>query len=156
MKEIWLAFALSKLVVTDRLHGMIFCVITGTPCLAIDSSNARVSRFYTAWLQDIGHVRLFPRYDPVEFSESAESLMRPSPDLGTTRSLRSEVIHRLKSVVETPTDPRNWNSYVPPEGRGPCYLGMIDRVMISVHETWPAECGLPHVRELLVCYSRTS
>lgn len=119
LKEIWLAFALSKLVVTDRLHGMIFCVITGTPCLAIDSSNARVSRFYTAWLQDIGHVRLFPRYDPVEFSESAESLMRPSPDLGTTRSLRSEVIHRLKSVVETPTDPRNWNSYVPPEGAGP-------------------------------------
>lgn len=120
LKEIWLAFSSSKLVVTDRLHGMIFCVITGTPCLAIDSSNAKVSRFYRAWLQDIGHVRLLSTCDPVGVSECAESLLSVTPNLETTRSLRSEVIARLKSVVETSdsSDPHSWNSYVPPDG--PC------------------------------------
>ena len=32
----------AKLVVTDRLHGMIFCAITGTPCIVFRNSNQKV------------------------------------------------------------------------------------------------------------------
>ena len=30
-------FQSAELVITDRLHGMIFSVITGTPCIAFDN-----------------------------------------------------------------------------------------------------------------------
>lgn len=36
-------FSDCQVVVTDRLHGMIFCILTGTPCVAIDNRNGKVS-----------------------------------------------------------------------------------------------------------------
>lgn len=43
-------FASSKLVITDRLHGMIFAAITGTPCLALPNGNHKVKGVYDLWL----------------------------------------------------------------------------------------------------------
>ncbi len=39
-------FAKSKLVVTDRLHGMIIAYITGTPCIAINNLSGKVKGVY--------------------------------------------------------------------------------------------------------------
>ena len=44
-------FAKSKLVVTDRLHGMIFAAITGTPCIALSNSNGKVPAVYE-WIKN--------------------------------------------------------------------------------------------------------
>ena len=44
-------FCNSKLVITDRLHGMILCAITNTPCLALDNRNGKVSGVYEGWLK---------------------------------------------------------------------------------------------------------
>lgn len=41
-------FASAKLVVTDRLHGMIFAYITNTPCIAFDNLSKKVSGVYFA------------------------------------------------------------------------------------------------------------
>jgi pyruvyl transferase EpsI len=35
-------FSTKRLVITDRLHGVIFAAITGTPCIAIDNFNHKV------------------------------------------------------------------------------------------------------------------
>lgn len=43
-------FAKSQLVVTDRLHGMIFAMITGTPCIALGNSNGKVKAVYE-WIK---------------------------------------------------------------------------------------------------------
>ena len=51
-------FSESKLVITDRLHGMILCAITNTPCLAIDNSNRKVSGVYEKWLKEKSSIRL--------------------------------------------------------------------------------------------------
>ena len=37
-----LEFSQCKLIITDRLHGVIFSVITGTPCIAINNNNNKV------------------------------------------------------------------------------------------------------------------
>lgn len=50
--EKWKEFASSRAVVTDRLHGMIFALITDTPCIALDNSTGKVSSFYHTWLED--------------------------------------------------------------------------------------------------------
>lgn len=42
LNQIWAAFRGAELVVTDRLHGMIFCYITGTPCLVFQNSNHKI------------------------------------------------------------------------------------------------------------------
>lgn len=54
------------LVITDRLHGMIFSVITQTPCIVIDNYNGKVSNFYNTWLKDIDYVCLVKRVKEIE------------------------------------------------------------------------------------------
>ncbi|CUM97574.1 General stress protein 30 [Blautia hydrogenotrophica] len=39
-------------VVTDRLHGMIFSYICGTPCIVFDNKTHKVSGVYNTWLSD--------------------------------------------------------------------------------------------------------
>ena len=50
LKNKWNEFATAKLVITDRLHGMIFSVITQTPCIAINNVNGKVGHVYSKWL----------------------------------------------------------------------------------------------------------
>lgn len=38
-------FAKSKVIVTDRLHGLIFALITNTPCIVISSYNQKLKEF---------------------------------------------------------------------------------------------------------------
>lgn len=61
----WEQFASSKVVVTDRLHGMIFSLITNTPCIALDNSTGKVSSFYHTWLED-SKVLLIENRDDLE------------------------------------------------------------------------------------------
>ena len=50
-------FALHKLIITDRLHGMIFAAITGTPCIAIDNVSSKVSGVY-AWISNLEYIHI--------------------------------------------------------------------------------------------------
>lgn len=54
----WKEFAGASLVITDRLHGMIFSIINHTPCIAMDNSNHKISRVFDCWLKDIRGVRV--------------------------------------------------------------------------------------------------
>lgn len=49
-------FRAAKLVVTDRLHGMILCLLSGTPCLVLPNSNHKIRQTHLDWLSD--HPRL--------------------------------------------------------------------------------------------------
>lgn len=51
-------FASAELVVTDRLHGMIFSAITGTPCVAFDNANRKISESYNAWFRHLPYIKL--------------------------------------------------------------------------------------------------
>lgn len=44
-------FSSAELVITDRLHGLIFCVVTNTPCIFLDNSNKKISSLYLTWLK---------------------------------------------------------------------------------------------------------
>lgn len=51
----WNEFAKAKVVITDRLHGMIFCAITGTPCIAIDNLSHKVKNGYL-WIESLPYI----------------------------------------------------------------------------------------------------
>lgn len=55
LKEKWKEFSGSKLVITDRLHGMIFSAITGTPCIALNNVSGKVQGGY-AWIKALPYV----------------------------------------------------------------------------------------------------
>lgn len=57
-------FATYKLIITDRLHAMIFSAITGTPCIAIDNLTGKVSSVYE-WIRDLEYVK-FTNLDKFE------------------------------------------------------------------------------------------
>lgn len=50
-------FSSASLIVTDRLHGMIFAFITHTPALVFDNSNGKIFSTYP-WIQDCGFIHL--------------------------------------------------------------------------------------------------
>lgn len=49
-------FGETKLVITDRLHGMIFSAITGTPCIAMDNLSGKVRGVYS-WINYLGYIK---------------------------------------------------------------------------------------------------
>lgn len=67
-------FQKSKLVITDRLHGMIFSVITNTPCIAFDNSNKKISATYNTWLKGNSNVRLVQNYNEEEILNYVKEL----------------------------------------------------------------------------------
>lgn len=67
------AFRHAELVVTDRLHGMIFCAITGTPCIVIDSKSPKVRGCYE-WIKDLPYIQL------CEDPEKISSIYKSIPD----------------------------------------------------------------------------
>lgn len=49
-------FQKSKVVITDRLHAMIFCAISGTPCIAFGNYNQKVKGTYD-WIKDLDYIK---------------------------------------------------------------------------------------------------
>ena len=57
LNKIWEHFRHSRLVVTDRLHGMIFAFITGTPAIVLPGNNPKIEDSYK-WIKDCGYIKL--------------------------------------------------------------------------------------------------
>lgn len=55
----------AQLVVTDRLHGMIFAAITGTPCIMIDSKSPKVRGCYE-WIRHLDYIRFADTAEQIE------------------------------------------------------------------------------------------
>ena len=58
-------FSGAKLVITDRLHGMVFCAITGTPCIAFSNYNHKVSGVYE-WVKDLDYITYMDGTEGIE------------------------------------------------------------------------------------------
>lgn len=65
LNEMFTKYKKIELVVTDRLHGMIFAVITGTPCIALDNYNHKIKETYK-WFKNCKYIKYIEEYK--EFS----------------------------------------------------------------------------------------
>ena len=54
----------AELIVTDRLHGMIFAAITGTKCVVLNSRSRKLKGCY-AWIRSLGYIRFADRVEDV-------------------------------------------------------------------------------------------
>lgn len=58
-------FAKSKLIITDRLHGMIFAAMTKTPCIVMGNYNHKVKGVYE-WIKNLKYITYIDSIDEVE------------------------------------------------------------------------------------------
>ena len=64
-------FCGAELVITDRLHGMVFAALTGTPCIAFSNYNHKVKGTYD-WISYLPYIR---------YVESVEEAEKAIPEL---------------------------------------------------------------------------
>lgn len=64
-------FSGARLIVTDRLHGMIFAALTNTPCIAMSNSNGKVKAVYE-WIKDNDYIRF--ANSVIEFKQQLQTL----------------------------------------------------------------------------------
>lgn len=82
VEDTMLEFASFELVITDRLHAMIFCAITGTPCIAIDNVTQKISGVYS-WIIHLPYVKMVQSISELEhaiselYGKAGEYVMTP-------------------------------------------------------------------------------
>lgn len=77
LEKMWDKFQQCRLVITDRLHGMMFSAITGTACLVIPTINTKVTAAYEtishikniSLVEDISHMNFDFDYMENDYSE---------------------------------------------------------------------------------------
>ena len=72
LENVWRKFSQKELIITDRLHGVIFAVITNTPCIALANNNKKVQGI-CKWLESYSGVQYCD--DPYEVEKYVQKLM---------------------------------------------------------------------------------
>ncbi|HCG8092635.1 polysaccharide pyruvyl transferase family protein [Vibrio parahaemolyticus] len=89
--KIWNVFSSAELIVTDRLHGMIFAYITKTPCIVLKTYNHKVTGQYK-WLENEPNIFLVDDLDKFDNSISAFSTLKAE------YSHTSKLLNNFKSL----------------------------------------------------------
>ena len=72
MDEFISKIAKAEIVVTDRLHGMVFCAITKTPCIVLPNYNHKVEGVYD-WISELEYIIMIQ--DMTELEGAVKSLL---------------------------------------------------------------------------------
>lgn len=93
LSKIWERFRQSKWVVTDRLHGMIFAFITGTPAVVFPNCNFKIAGCYE-WIKDCGYIHFV---DNMEADEIL-ALMQKEQDSDAFDTTHQEILKMLDVI----------------------------------------------------------
>ena len=105
LESFWGMLRSCRGVITDRLHCMIFCAITGTPCVVMDNTNHKIKGVYNAWLKNVEFIKYVDSCSPSEVMEEFEDLLKSGIipnrlDLSKDfQPLREALIHNSSAVV---------------------------------------------------------
>lgn len=97
LEKIWRVFSTSKLVITDRLHGMIFAAITGTPCIVFRNSNHKVEGVYK-WIKELDYIQLVNNVEDVKIFFSNLFNKESKDKISLEKSFES-LTETIKSVL---------------------------------------------------------
>ena len=91
-------FAASELVVTDRLHGMIFAAITETPCIVVNSMSHKLRGCYE-WIKTLDYIRFVEELDMIPSVIQELKRVRPKYDRTTIAGAMEPLYEELKKVL---------------------------------------------------------
>lgn len=87
-------FSRAKLVITDRLHGMIYSVITGTPVIAMDNISGKVGQVYKQWLESLDYVKFVSSVD------DANDIVHQMNTLGSCVYDNHQIIKMYQPIID--------------------------------------------------------
>jgi pyruvyl transferase EpsI len=96
------SFARLKCVITDRLHGMVFSVITGTPCIVIDNSYKKTSSLYFTWLSKNDNIIFIDEISEEIINEAIIDVLKKKPIVYNVDSIQpyyNELIEYISELV---------------------------------------------------------
>lgn len=103
LNEIWDTFGKSSLILTDRLHGMIFALITGTPAIIFSNNNPKIRSSYETWITDVNYIRYIDTYNPSEVIDNIVEMLNISPErknFSRFYDYFAEEINAIQSSIE--------------------------------------------------------
>lgn len=94
------SFSKTQLVITDRLHGMLFSVITHTPCIAIDNLSQKISGVYE-WIKELPYVSIIDTKSNITSSDIEKAMIiRNAPKNLDAPTLLREAFSPLQKVIQ--------------------------------------------------------
>ena len=96
LKRIFKKISQSKLVVTDRLHGMIFSAITSTPCVVFSNYNHKIKSSYETWLKHMNSIFFCEDTQSVDIVEIANRLSKKNTNWHALTDKFNDLSNALK------------------------------------------------------------
>jgi len=96
LHKIWDVFKSAELVITDRLHGMIFCQITNTPALVFQNNNHKVRETFD-WIKETKSVNLQKSYEPKAITNFFQNIESMPPKILNLTEKYDSLINLLNS-----------------------------------------------------------
>lgn len=87
-----------QLLVTDRLHGMIFAYITGTPAIVFSNSNQKVKYCYD-WIKDCGYVFYMDQYSEQDFIDNIKKALASHVDRNLFSAKKNMFNNMIKDAI---------------------------------------------------------
>ena len=94
LDEMFEKYRKSELVITDRLHGMIFAVITGTPCIAIGNYNHKI-RESAKWFKDLPYIKYIEKDDDITDVQKYIEKLKNSEDNQYTNKFSMDIFDKV-------------------------------------------------------------
>lgn len=88
----------TRLLITDRLHGMIFAYITGTPAIVFDNSNKKVQQCFR-WIENCGFIHYVDEFDRDSFAHSMNELLNCKIDIGILEQNRKKFLNFFEGIL---------------------------------------------------------
>lgn len=92
-------FRSAKLVVTDRLHGMILSLVAGTPCLVLPNANHKILQTHRDWLSENPLAQLVNLDQPSDVEKKLEKLLASGPSEAAPPLVDANKYEDLKNVL---------------------------------------------------------
>lgn len=84
----------AELVITDRLHGMIFCAITGTKCIVLNGKSPKIAGCFE-WIKDLEYIALI---DKVTDMKKVYRSMKDYPNFYSNKNME-QLFHNLQMDI---------------------------------------------------------
>lgn len=85
-------------VITDRLHGMIFAYLVGTPCVVFDNKTQKVSGVYKQWLSECSNI--FPVFGQVDRNEVERFINNNREKIECRNDLFKDILDKFIREIE--------------------------------------------------------
>lgn len=87
-----------KLIVTDRLHGMIFAYITGTPAIVFSNSNHKVKECYE-WIKESRYIYYMDNFVQEQFENNIIRAYKVLPDRASFENRRKTFVEQILNAL---------------------------------------------------------